>query len=248
MSFAFQLYSSRNTASQAAFLSTLSSLGYTSVEGYGGVYENPSSFAAALQGAGLTMPSGHFALDSLRSGFAGTMELADALGVFHIIVPFLTPEERPKDREGWQALGLELEGLAARVQQHGKTLSWHNHEFEFEPLPDGSLPMSVLLEAAPSIGWEADLAWIARAELDPAVYVTRYADRLTAVHVKDIAPEGENPAEDGWADIGDGVLPWGGLIGLIRTVAPEAFLVAEHDNPSDPERFARVSISSLKGI
>jgi sugar phosphate isomerase/epimerase len=107
--------------------------------------------------------------------------------------------------------------------------------------------MDILLAEAPSIQWEADLAWIARAGLDPAESVARHADRLVAVHVKDIAPSGENKDEDGWADIGVGVLPWPDLIALIRDKAPEAYLVAEHDNPSDPERFARVSISNLKG-
>ena len=45
MSFSFQLYSSRDVASQESFLSRLSELGYTQVEGYGGVYGDPASFA-----------------------------------------------------------------------------------------------------------------------------------------------------------------------------------------------------------
>lgn len=247
MGFAFQLYSSRNTTSQTAFLGTLASLGYTSVEGFGGVYEDAPGFATALKEAGLTMPSGHFALDSLRQDFDGTIALAKTLGVAHIIVPFLNLEDRPTDALGWQALARELECFAVKVKSHDITLSWHNHDFEFVALPDGTLPMDILLAEAPSIQWEADLAWIARAGLDPAESVARHAERLVAVHVKDIAPSGENKDEDGWADIGVGVLPWPDLIALIRDKAPEAYLVAEHDNPSDPERFARVSISNLKG-
>lgn len=248
MGFAFQLYSSRNTARQTDFLTTLAELGYTQVEGYGGVYDDPESFAAAMQSAGVSMPSGHFALDALREDFDGVMSLADKLGVHHVIVPYLNAEVRPSDAAGWLALAAELEALAVRVAAQGKKLSWHNHDFEFTALADGQLPMTLLLEGAPSIGWEADLAWIVRAGLAPDAYIAKHADRLVAAHVKDIAPAGQCVDEDGWSDVGNGTMPWGNLLEQLRRLAPNAALVVEHDNPSDPERFARVSIENLKGM
>ncbi len=248
MSFSFQMYSSRNVASQTEFLSTLAALGYTSVEGYRGLYDNLDEFSTALSANGLTMPSGHFGLEEMRADFDGAMALADTLGVQHVIVPFIAPDDRPTDKAGWQSLGRELEDLGAKVRAAGKTFSWHNHDFEFVAQADGSIPMETILEAAPSIGWEADLAWVARAGLDPAPYVTKYADRIVGVHVKDIAAEGTCEDEDGWADVGEGVLAWKDLFAQIRSAAPNAILVAEHDNPSDAERFARVSISNMKDL
>lgn len=248
MSYSFQMYSSRNVASQIDFLATLAGLGYTAVEGYRGLYDNPEEFGAALAANGLTMPSGHFGLEELRADFDGAMALANTLGVKHIIVPFLAEDARPSDTAGWLAIGHELEALNAKVQAAGKVLSWHNHAFEFEAQADGCIPMEVILEGAPSIGWEADLAWVARAGMDPAPYVTRYADRIVGVHVKDIAAAGTCEDEDGWADVGEGVLPWKDLFAQIRACAPDALLVAEHDNPSDAERFARVSLSNMKGL
>ncbi|TCL01409.1 sugar phosphate isomerase/epimerase [Shimia isoporae] len=248
MGFSFQLYSSRDVASQEAFLSRLAELGYTAVEGYGGVYGNADSFSEAMRANGLTMPSGHFGIDDLRENFDGVMALAETLGIEHVIVPYLNAEVRPADTAGWQAFAKELAAIGEKVKATGKSFSWHNHDFEFEALPDGTYPMEVMLEAATSIGWEADLGWVARAGLDPAPFVEKWADRLVAVHVKDIAKEGEGLDEDGWSDIGEGVVDWAGLLKLIRAKAPNAILVAEQDKPSDADRFATVSMTNLKGM
>ncbi|SMP33570.1 sugar phosphate isomerase/epimerase family protein [Shimia sagamensis] len=248
MSFSFQLYSSRNVASQEIFLSQLAELGYTSVEGYGGVYDDPQSFFSAMSASGLTMPSGHFGINDLRDNFDNVMMLADTFGIKHVIVPYLEAEARPTDKAGWQALARELSEIGAKVRETGRTFSWHNHDFEFEALEDGSYPMDIILRTAPDISWEADLGWVARAGLDPAPIVEKYADRLIAVHVKDIAKAGEGLDEDGWSDIGEGVMDWPGLIRQIRAQAPNALLIAEQDNPSDAVRFASVSMANLKDI
>ena len=57
--FSYQLYSSRNYPPLADTLSMLSGLGYTQVEGYGGVYgpgSDPVKLRALLDERGLSMP------------------------------------------------------------------------------------------------------------------------------------------------------------------------------------------------
>lgn len=247
MGFAFQLYSSRNVASQTEFLTELANMGYTAVEGYGGLEADTNEFAAAMKANNLSMPSCHYGLDDLRADLDAAVAKADAMGTKHMIVPYLDAEKRPTDRAGWTSLAHELEMLSKVLKSKGKSLAWHNHEFEFIATDDGVLPIEILLEEAPSINWEGDLAWIIVAKQDPAAYVEKYADRLIAIHVKDIAPEGECTDEDGWADIGSGVVDWQSLIDLTRKVAPNTAMIAEHDNPSDPARFACQSITALKG-
>ncbi|MEP4474644.1 MAG: sugar phosphate isomerase/epimerase, partial [Lentilitoribacter sp.] len=67
--------------------------------------------------------------------------------------------------------------------------------------------------------------------------------RITAAHVKDIAPEGECAEEDGWADVGHGVIDWPNIFGELQVVGTELF-VMEHDNPSDHHRFAKRSLEN----
>jgi len=52
--------------------------------------------------------------------------------------------------------------------------------------------------------------------------------------------------EDGWADVGHGILPWEDLLATARTKTAARYFIAEHDNPSDITRFARRSIEAIK--
>ena len=114
------------------------------------------------------------------------------------------------------------------------------------PLADGSLPQDHIFAGGPDLEWEADIAWIIRGGADPLAWIKTYGDRITAVHVKDIAPKGDNLAEDGWADVGYGTVDWAELMVALRGTACENF-VMEHDNPADHGRFASRSITSAKG-
>ena len=96
----------------------------------------------------------------------------------------------------------------------GLRFAWHNHDFEFQPLEDGSLPIEHVL--GDRLLWEADLAWVVRGGADPRRWIERYRGRIPLVHVKDIAPAGENADEDGWADVGAGVVPWARALAALR--------------------------------
>ena len=78
-----------------------------------------------------------------------------------------------------------------------------------------------------------DVAWVIRGGADPLKWIADYGQRINAVHVKDIAPAGENADEDGWADVGHGTVDWRGLIKTLKEKTPAKFYVMEHDNPSD---------------
>ena len=246
MDISFQLYSSRDVPSQTAFLSTLAEAGYTQVEGYGGVYEDPAGFRAAMDAVGLAMPSGHFGLSELEEDFEGCVATAKTLGMTQIYAPYLAQEDRPTDSAGYKAIAARLEAIAPKARAAGFGFGWHNHDFEFVPLEDGAIPMALILRHAPSISWEADLAWVIRGQADPVEWLAAFGDRITAVHVKDIAPAGEKTEEDGWADVGQGTVDWAGLVARARSVAPKALHVMEHDKPADAARFATTSIASYK--
>ena len=91
-----------------------------------------------------------------------------------------------------------------------------------------------------------DLAWVVKGGADPIAWMDKYGSRITAVHVKDIAPAGEALDEDGWADVGQGTLDWKSLIKTIQAKTKAKYFVAEHDKPSDAIRFARRSMDAVK--
>ena len=238
----FQLYSLRHAPPIEQQLKLLQSLGYRNVELFGGLYDRLDPLAEALKATGLTARSGHFALTAVESEPQQTLEIAGRLGMDIVIVPYIQPQDRPNDREGWEAYGHRLAKAGEAVIRAGLRFAYHNHDFEFQPLPDGSLPIEHLL--IDGVLWEADLAWIVNGAADPKSWLARFAGRVPCIHVKDIAAVGENTAEDGWADVGHGTLDWRDLWQAARAAGAE-IMIAEHDNPSDGERFARRSIASM---
>jgi len=84
---------------------------------------------------------------------------------------------------------------------------------------------------------------------DPAVAqsVRRHAHLIVACHVKDLAAAGLCVDEDGWADLGEGRMPWGTLCTAARS-AGAGLMVLEHDAPRDPERFLRNSVAAARRL
>jgi sugar phosphate isomerase/epimerase len=240
----FQLYSSRNFPPLEQQLAVLSRLGYRNVEPFGGIYDDPPALKASLDRAGLGAPSGHFGLDLLEQNFARVIAIARTLGTWLIVCPWIDPAERASDAAGWRALGRRLGALARKARDEGLLFAWHNHDFEFRLLADGSVPIEHLM-AEPELLLELDAAWVVRSGADPAKWIERYDGRIAACHVKDLAPAGTKLDEDGWADVGMGVVNWRMLWPLIVRAGAK-LMVAEHDNPSDFERFARVSLAAME--
>lgn len=246
--FSYQLYSSRKFGPLSRTMPMLASHGYAQIEGYEALYNDTAAvdeLTRLLEVTGLAMPSGHFGIDRLESDVDGVLDTAKRLGMSTLFCPYLPPDRRPNDAQGYLAFGKRLQEASKPYRAAGLTFGWHNHDFEFAPLPDGSVPLARLFEGGPDLAWEIDIAWIARGGADPSQWIRREGSRIVAVHVKDIAPEGEAADEDGWADIGQGTLDWAGLMAELRAT-PARLLIMEHDNPSDDERFARRSIAAAK--
>lgn len=246
MDWSFQLYSARNFQPWDKVLKMLGEVGYKQVEGFGGVYEDPKALKAELDKNGLAMPTAHFSMDMLENDFDGVRRIADTLGVRLLVCPYLAAELRPTDTAGWRAFGDRLGAVGKKAKAAGYDFAWHNHDFEFKPLPDGSLPQAHILSAAPDIGWEMDVAWIVRGGADPMQWIGRHGRRIVAVHVKDIAKPGQGLDEDGWSDVGYGTIDWANLIKALGTQSSVRYYIMEQDNPNDIERFARRSLESAR--
>lgn len=247
--FSYQLYSSRNFPPLSDTLRMLAGAGYGAVEGFGGLYADDAAVAAleaGLQETGLKMPTAHFGLDMLEGAPDKAIAVAKRLGIERIYCPYVMPADRPTDGAGWRAFGARLQKAGAPIRAAGIGFGWHNHDFEFVPTADGAIPQTEIFKGGPDLEWEMDVAWVIRGKADPLAWIEAEKGRITAAHVKDIAPAGQNAAEDGWADVGQGTVDWKGLMAALHGIGVKHF-VMEHDNPSDHARFARNSIASVKG-
>jgi sugar phosphate isomerase/epimerase len=244
----YQLYSSRNFPPLESQLPILKAIGYDAIEPWLPAYEKGArDFRRALDEAGLACIGFHMPLTGLTRETDRFVGIANDLGATLMIPPWIAPEERDSGPDGWRRLGAALAEGAAKVRSAGLRVAWHNHDFEYRRLGDGSRPIDLILQASgPDVGFEIDCGWIVRGGGDPAAELARYADRIWAIQVKDTAPLGTRQ-DDGWTATGDGIIDWQALWPLLRRTKAD-HIVVEHDNPSDWQTFARRSFDHVRRL
>ena len=248
--YSYQLYSSRNYGPLANTLEMLAEIGYKDTEGFGGLYSDEATLAVLAEGLkanGLTMSTGHFGLPMIEANPDFVIKVARAVGMTKVYCPHVMPADRPTDSAGWRAFGARLQKAGAPIVAAGLGFGWHNHDFEFAGLADGKVPMFEILAGGPALEWEMDVAWVVRGGGNPLAWIDAFKGRITSAHVKDIAPKGENLAEDGWADVGHGTVDWNAISAALKATGVR-YYVMEHDNPADDRRFATRSLASAKGF
>ena len=248
--FSYQLYSSRNFGPLPDTLKMLGGLGYRQVEGYGGLFADLKAIddlKGDLADNGLVMKTGHFGMDMVKGDAPRVLEIAKVLDMEGIFVPAIGPDERQKDAAGWAAFGRELAEAGKPYRDAGLTFGWHNHAFEFADLGGADKPLDLILQGSDDLALELDVAWVQVGGEDPIGWIDKYSDRIVAAHIKDIAPKGTAEDEDGWADVGHGVMDWPAIMAALGKTGARYF-VMEHDNPKDDRRFATRSIEAARNF
>jgi len=244
-----QLYTLRALGDVDRELDTAQAAGFRHVETVGSHLDNAADVAARLKRRGMTASSSHVSLAALRERPDTVAAGCRTLGIAQLFMPSVPPAERNMEAAGWTALGHELGAMAERFRRDGIALGYHNHNWELAPKDGAKTALELLFAAAAGspLTWQVDVAWLVRGGADPKAWIERYKDRVVSAHVKDIAAAGEALDEDGWADVGHGVLDWRDLWRCCRA-AEARWMVVEHDKPADPARCARRSFAFLSAI
>lgn len=244
-----QLYTMRSLHDLDRILDAVADAGYRQVETVGSHLDDAANVKTKLDARGLKVSSSHVGLAALRERPEAVVAASRTLGVDQLFMPAVPPDQRAMAADGWRALGRELGQMSERLREQGIELGYHNHHWELAPKEGGQTALELLFEAAEGspLTWQVDVAWLARGNTDPKLWLDRYRSRVTSAHVKDLAPAGQNRDEDGWADIGAGVLDWRDLWQACRD-AGARWMVVEHDKPKDPARTARASFAYLRRL
>lgn len=243
---AVQMYTLRNAGlSVSEQFAHVAAAGYSGIETFGPLQPPAAELLPLLQSNGLRVVSAHVALETLRDELDSVIAFHQALGNDTLVVPWLHPEARPTTREGWSDFGRTLDALGARCRSEGMRLLYHNHDFEIATF-DGRFALDWLFDAADpaNLGAEVDVAWVVRGGADPVALLERLAGRCPRIHAKDVARPGQNPGEEGHADVGDGLIDWQALLAAARTAGVE-WAVVEHDSPTDAVRSIERSAAYL---
>ncbi|MDE7286519.1 MAG: sugar phosphate isomerase/epimerase, partial [Lachnospiraceae bacterium] len=146
-----------------------------------------------LDRTGLIPISAHVPLAEMMEDAQKVAKTYQKIGVSYIAVPYLPEEYRP-NTPGYEKVLKEMERIGQVMKENGIKLSYHNHDFEFVKLPDGTFGFDDIYRQIPEalLKVEPDLCWIKAAGQSPADYLRKYGARCEVVHLKDFIKEG-NP-------------------------------------------------------
>jgi sugar phosphate isomerase/epimerase len=241
-----QLYTLRSLGQLDRVLDTVKQAGYGHVETVGSQLDDAENVRTKLDARGLKVSSSHVSLAAIRERPDVVVRACHTLGFDQLFMPAVPPEQRQSDAPFWRALGRELGEIADRMGDQGIAFGYHNHHWELALKDGAKTALELIFEAAAdsALTWQVDVAWLIRGGADPKEWMQRYRDRVVSAHVKDIAPQGRNEDQDGWADVGAGVLDWRDLWQAARA-AGARWMVVEHDKPADPAETARASYAFI---
>jgi sugar phosphate isomerase/epimerase len=238
---AVQLYTLRHRleADLDATLAQLAEAGVSEVELAGFYGRTPEQMRAALDAAGLTAVAGHVPIEGWEQAPDRVVAAAEVLGTGTLVVPWVPPPETAAEADATLAKIVAAHEVATGA---GLGFAYHNHDFEFRTLDDGSDLWGRITAA--ELPHEPDVGWLAVAGRDPVTVLGELAGRCPLVHAKDVRrkPDGE------WEDVivGDGDLDWP-AIAAAAEAAGATRIVVELDNPSEnPVDDVALSLAALR--
>tara|TARA_B100000745_G_scaffold263377_1_gene187775 strand:+ start:1342 stop:2193 length:852 start_codon:yes stop_codon:yes gene_type:complete len=238
-----QLYTLRAPLSEdvAGTLAQVAEIGYQTVE-FAGLYGlTPGEMRTTMDAVGLRAVSSHAGVSDIRGDWASFLEGAQQLGQDFIFVPSIPESERTP--EGLRKLAEDFNQAGEIAGSGGLHFGYHNHAWEFAALPDGTVPMDLLLERTEPrlVDWQMDIFWVVDGGGDPMAYLESQAGRVTSVHVKDRTPDGR------MVDVGKGVIDFATILPRAEELGMlHAFV--EHDTPDAPIESVRYSFNALSAL
>lgn len=212
----------------------------------------PAEFKSYLGSLGLTAKSAHMGMVNMENA---DQLIADvkAAGITYFVIP-VPPMGMFKFDPATRSMGMTgtadelvkiMDILGEKCHKAGLQLLYHNHDFEFKPLADGTVIEDVLLEKCNPkyVNFQMDLFWVTKAEVDPLVYFEKYPGRFKAWHVKDMSTEGV------FAPVGTGTIDFKRILAAKKQSGMEFYLV-EQDNTFglDPLEAIKISHAGLVEI
>ncbi|MBP3379029.1 MAG: sugar phosphate isomerase/epimerase [Clostridia bacterium] len=133
--------------------------------------------------------------------------------------------------------------IAARIAKEGMKFTYHNHSNEFIRLPNGKIPMDMLLEGLDpeNTSFVLDTYWVQHGGADIRYWMEKLAGRIDILHLKDMAKCGD-PDEQFITEIGNGNLYWEGILDVAEKIGVKYYVVEQDIWPGDP--FDSIKISS----
>lgn len=185
-----QIYSVRDCAAKdlEGTLRAVKEIGYDYVEPEGMYGRSAEEYKAILDRCGLTAACIHAAYSEMIANPYKVISDCKVFGVRHVAIPYLGEDDRAGGKN-FETVLRELGRIGKLFSENGITLLYHNHDFEFIKMPDGSYGFDYMYEnvASDCLQSEMDTCWVNVGGVDPVEYLKKYACRCPVVHLKDFS-------------------------------------------------------------
>ena len=242
----------------AGTLKQLHEIGYREVESAGLAKHTAKELRAMIDDAGLSCPSAHLQLTG--ADLDAQFEQAHVLGAKYAVSSVLRtfnpafikavtapsttgaaaprPALEPLGLDGFKKTAEHMNEVGKKAKAAGLQYAYHNHNFEFEKMPDGSPGYDILVkETDPElVKFEVDCGWMTVAGSDPVAYMRDHPGRIKMLHIKDFKPVSApttalgGPDRPQGADLGTGFIQYGSIFAEAKKAGIEHIFV-EQETP-----------------
>jgi sugar phosphate isomerase/epimerase len=209
----------------------------------------PTEFKSVLDSLELKAISAHMGMVTLENA---DQLIADvkAAGISYFVIPVppmgmftVDPATNTLGMKGTAAeLVSIMNTIGEKCHKAGLKLLYHNHDFEFMPLADGTVIEDVLLEKCNPewVNFQMDLFWVTKANASALTYFEKYPGRFKAWHVKDMDQEGK------FAPVGTGTIDFKSILAQKEKSGMEFYLVEQDQTFGlDPMEAIKISHKGL---
>ncbi len=181
-----QLYSVRDDMAKdfEGTLQKVAAMGYDYVEFAGYYGKTSEEIKALLDQYHLKCISVHQGLEFFETDAQAGVDFLKGFGVKYVVIPWYD-KAKLFDEGEWDKTKALFNKVSKLLSDNGMKLLYHNHDFEFEKLPDGRYAHDRIMSEVDGIDPELDTCWVHYAGIDPSAKIREFAGRVTVVHLKD---------------------------------------------------------------
>ena len=186
-----QLYSVRDEMEKDVYttLKKVKEIGYDYVE-FAGFYNiEADEMKKMLDEIGLVAISVHQNAQGFFEKPEYLINYYKTIGIKNVSIPWMKKDNLlVENKEDFEKTMDEFKKMSDMLKENGITLSYHNHEFEFEST-NGKYILDNLYETLSEdvLKTQLDLCWVKYGGEDPVKYINKYSKRCPTVHFKDFS-------------------------------------------------------------
>jgi sugar phosphate isomerase/epimerase len=247
-----QLYTVRSVLPDkpAETLKALEQIGYREVEAVAANLDKiwPLLKQTSMKPVSIHLDTAMFTRDQAK--LPAALDDAKQKGFAFAVCPYIAPQDRG-GIDVMRKLGETLNKAGETCRKSGMQLCYHNHAFEFEPTPNGTL-LDVLMKTADPklVNLELDIMWSQVAGVSPVDVLKQYGRRVALMHVKNVAANvgkqyNEKVPKEAFREVGNGSVDIPAVLKAAHEAGVKHYFVEQDQTPGDPVASLRQSYEYL---